>query len=454
MSQILRFKYIHIFSIIYVLSLFTSCNKDTSISLDHIDEDIAVTFIDSFSVNTSTYQLNYLPSLGTKAVLVGKVQTPDLGTIKSSSYLKVLLDSYTDNIPQDAIFDSVNVVLRPNAARYYFGDTTQTQTLKIHKVTQEIVTTNLLTAIDSYNAPVYVTGPTVFSNQKFNYDTSALGTVTFKPNVNSIDSINIKLNDNFGRDIFDKINSNDFNVSNANAFLTYLKGIAIVPDDNNTVVLGLKDTVQININYSYVGPNGFRVTGKKVMSSALSNFSYNNIEYNRAGTSFAALNQNNRELSFSQTDNKAYIQSGTGIATKIKIPALSEFMSATNISINKAELIIETESLNYGNNAAPSGLMLMVTNKNGLPINYIPTPMSTTIQQASYMSGTDIVGNGKYVFNLIDYIKNINTNRYIDTDLLISTIAPSIFSTVNTAKIANENGKPKIKLNIVYTKFK
>ena len=454
MSQLLRFKYLYFLSIVSALSLFMSCNKDMGLSLDDIDEDIAVTFIDSFSVNTSSYQLNYLPTAATGTVLVGKIQTPDLGSIKSSSYLKLSLDSYTDNIPENAVFDSVNVVLRSNAGKYYYGDTTQNQSISIHKVTQEIVTTNILSGIDNYNAPVYVTGATIFANQKFNYESHTLGTVVFKPYVNSRDSINVRLDDTFGKDIFDKINTNDFNVNNVEAFQAYLKGIVIVPAESNTAILGLNDTVNININYSYIGSDGFKVTGKKVITNSSSNFQFNNIEYDRTGTPFAALNESNRELSAQQTNNKIYIQSGSGLATKIKMPSLREFMNSENISINKAELIIETETLNTGAYPAPKDLLLMVINKNGLPVNYIPAPFTNTIQQVSYIAGNDVGENGKYVFNLIDYVKNINTNRYIDTDLLISAVSPSIFSTVNTAKIATENGTPKIKLNIVYTKFK
>lgn len=454
MSQFLRFKYLYFLSILSALSFFTSCNKEMGVSLDEIDEDIAVTYIDSFTVNTSTYQLDYLPAAATGNVLVGKVQSADLGTVKSSSYLRLTLDSYADNIPEGAVFDSVNVVLRPNFAKYYYGDTTQVQSISIHKVTQEIVTTNILTSIDSYKAPIYVTGPTIFSNQKFNYENTALGTSQFRPYIKSIDTISVRLADSFGKDLFDKINDHDFNVNNVEAFQTYLKGIAIVPSNNNTAILGLNDTVSVHINYSYTGSDGFKVSAKKLLTNYSPVYQYNNIEYDRTGTPFAALNNTNREISLQQANSKAYIQSGTGLVTKIKTPTLREFMYNENISINKAELIIETEALGHGAYPAPSSLMLMVSNKNGLASNYIPSPFTNTIQQAAYIAGNDVGENGKYVFNLIDYVKNINSNRYLDTDLLISTISPTVFSTVNTAKIATENGRPKIKLNIVYTKFR
>lgn len=454
MSQLLRFKYLYFLSIASALSLFMSCNKDISLSLDDVNEDIAVSFIDSFTVNTSTFQLDYMPAASLGTVLVGKINHPGVGEVQSSSYLKVTLDSYTDNIPENAVFDSINVVLKPHATRYYYGDTTQVQSIAVHRVTQEIVLTNLLSSIDSYKAPVYVTGPTIFNNQKFNYNNIALGTGTFRPYINSLDTISVRLDDNFGKEIFDMVNTQDYKVSNTESFQNYLKGIALVPGNSNTAMLGLSDTVNININYTYTGLDGFKKQGKKVITASGSAFQYNNIEYNRAGTPLAGLTPSNRELSATETNNNFYVQAGSGITTKISIPSLNAFMYNDNISVNKAELVIETESVSFGPFPAPTTLMLLVANKNNIPVNYVPAPLSNTVQAAAFVPGNNVGENNKYVFNLIDYVKFVNSNRYIDTDLLISSVSPSIFTTVNTVKIATENGKPKIKLNIVYTKFR
>lgn len=455
MSQLLRFNKIHFISIISTLAILASCNKDISIPLDRVNEDIAVTMIDTFTVNTSNYQLDYLTSASLGTVLVGKTDNPEIGSVKSSSYFKVLLDSYTNNIPQEAEFDSINLVVKPALNKYYYGDTTQNQTLSVHRVTENIVTTDITKAIDNYKTPVYVTGENIFTNQKFDYQNTPLGTLTFKPRIHAGDTISIKLDDNFGKQIYDMIISNNYNVKNVEAFQSFLKGLVIVPDENNTAILGLNDTIQVNINYSYVGSDGFKTTGKKsIVSSSKTTLQYNNIEYDRTGTSLASLTEENREISFKDSDNKLFIQSGTGLATKIKLPSLKEFMYTENISINKAELIIETESPRTGPTPIPETLMLMVTNKNGIPTNYVPVPFSTTIQQSVFTPGNDVGENNKYVFNLIDYVKNYNSTRYIDTDLLLSTVSPSLFNTVNTAKIATYNGKPLIKLNIVYTKFK
>lgn len=417
-------------------------------------EDISVTRIDSFTVYASSYQMNYLPSANTGAVLIGKTQYDGLGSIKSTAYFQITFESFIHSLPTGAQFESANIYFKPTAEKYYYGDTTQNQTFYIHKLSQTLTTENILGDIDNYKAPFYVSGPTIFNYKKFNYENTPIGNGTFKPFVNSVDSFSIDLDYNFGKDLFDKIVSNEYEVSTNDAFQEYLKGIVVVPDENNTAILGLNDTVYININYSYIGSDGFKVYDKKVLSTATVSYRYNNIEYDRTGTLFATLNETNNVLPAQATNNNLYVQSGTGLATKISIPSLNQFMENENIGINKAELIIETESVNYGKFPVPTSLMLMVLNKNGIPTSYVPSPFSNAAQQVNFIKGTEFGEPGKYVFNLIDYVKYVNTNRYLDTELLITTSSSSLYNSVNTFKIATENGKPKIKLNIVYTKFK
>lgn len=455
MSQLLRFRFFFICSLLIGSSTIYSCDKDTSISLGRADENIGVLTMDSMTVFTATHQLINLPTAGTGTVLVGKAQQENIGTVTASSYTRLLFESLSNDIPLNATFDSVNVVLKPNQDRYYYGDTTKTQQIAVHRVLEEIKTTDITTAIDNFNTPVYVTGPTIFSNQSFNYDKKALGTATFNPNIKSIDSISVKLDYNFGKDLFDKVVANDYNVNTNEALMQYLKGIVIVPNNNNTVVLGLSDSVYMNLNYSYIGSDGFKKTGSKSLSTASKTYQFNNISYDRTGTPFAQLNtENNRTLKNTETNGKVLIQAGAGVVAKLDIPSLEEFMNEKDIAINKIELVVETTGKNYGFYPNPSSMMLLIQNKNGVPVSYISSPFSNTIQSASLVAGNENGVNTSYTFNLIDYVTKVNTPAYKGTSLLLAAASPALFNTTNAAIIATENGKPKIKLNIVYTKFK
>jgi len=425
-----------------------------SVSLNNSNENLGVAIVDSMTVFTSNYQLNYLPSANNGTLLFGKVNNTLTGSITSTPYFRLNLGSVNNDIPTNAVYDSINVVITPNKSKYYFGDTTKVQTIAVHRVTEDIVTKNIINSIDNYNTPVYVASANIFTDQKFNYDAQALGQISFKPHVKSMDSLSIRLNDDLGREIYGMIKENNWNIASNEAFLQYFKGLALVPGNANTSMLALNDTVRVNINYSYIGSDGFNKKASKLIVSTLNSLQFNNIEYDRTGTSFAALSNTNREVKSSETNGKTVVQAGSGIVAKLKIPSLNEFMYEDNIAVNKAELIVEVEGSNLGNTPNPSSLMLFVANSNNLPISYVRVPFTSTIQQVAFIPGNDTGVNGKYVFNLIEYIKNINSSEFKNTSLLLSVASPALFNSVNTAVIATENGKPKIKLNIVYTKFK
>ncbi|MFD2554321.1 DUF4270 family protein [Sphingobacterium tabacisoli] len=454
MRQLLRFRYLFFLSLFAATVSFYSCDKDMSVSLENSNDNLGVVVLDSMTINTSTYQLLNLPSSATGSLLVGKSTQPENGSVTSSSYFRVQLQTLTNDIPANAVFDSVNLVVRPSINKYYYGDTTKTQTISVHRVTEEIVLKDITNSIDQYNTPIYVTGPTIFNDQKFNYDATPLGDQSFLPKIRSIDSISIKLDQAFGQEIYDMVKANDYNVTTNQSFQQYLKGLVLVPGNQNTAILGLNDTLHVNINYSYMGADGFMKKGAKVITSSSKAYQYNNIEYDRTGTPYASINSVNRELKSSATNGEVLLHAGTGLVAKINIPSLNDFMHEENLAINKVELIVETAGHNFGSYPVPNALMLLIANSNGVPISYVRAPFSTAIQQATFIPGNDVGINGRYVFNLIDYTKNVNQSEYRGTSLLLSTASPSLFGTVNNTIIATENGKPKIKLNIVYTKFK
>ncbi|ERJ57804.1 DUF4270 family protein [Sphingobacterium paucimobilis] len=425
-----------------------------SVSLDNSNDNLGVVVIDSMTINTSTYQLLNLPSTGTGSFLVGKSTQAESGSITSSSYFRVQLQTLINDIPANAAFDSINLVVRPSSNKYFYGDTTKTQTISVHRVTEEIVLKDITNSIEPYNTPIYVTGPTIFNDKKFTFDSTPLGVHSFVPRVNSLDSISIKLDHAFGQEIYDMVKANDYNVTTNESFQQYLKGLVLTPGNQNTAILGLNDTVQVNVNYSYMGSDGFMKKGAKVITSSHKAFQYNNIEYDRTGTAYASIDAVNRELKSAATNGEVLLQAGSGLVAKINIPSLNDFMHEENLAINKVELIVETKGHNYGYYPVPNALMLLIANSNGVPISYVRAPFATTIQQATFIPGNDSGTNGRYIFNLIDYTKNINQSDYRGTSLLLSVASPALFGTVNNTIIATENGKPKIKLNIVYTKFK
>ncbi|HBI88138.1 MAG TPA: hypothetical protein DDY75_09710, partial [Sphingobacterium sp.] len=109
------------------------------------------------------------------------------------------------------------------------------------------------------------------------------------------------------------------------------------------------------------------------------------------------------------------------------------------------------------NFAQPKNVILMIASPNGNPISMLLTPYATdsrSVQAPTLVPGDDFGSNGKYTFNLIEYLTKIKTTAYKNTSLYLSLPTSSLFSTGDRLILAKDNeNDPKIKLNILYTKF-
>ncbi len=453
MIKNIRFSLFTLFSLSTAL-FFTSCDKDMAISLknDNID-NLNVTSVDTLAAVVSTIQLPNIPASGQGMLLVGKVAQPKIGSLEVNTYFRLVQASLTNDIPAGASFDSINLVIKPNLQRYTYGDTTKFQTIRAHRITENLETSTLGNSITGQPNPIYYPGATIFAHKSFSYDAEALGSVRFLPHMGKTDSLSIKLSNALGTDLFNKIKNADMTFNSVANFQEYFKGITLRTDDLNTAVVGFKDTLEVNINYSYLGSDGFKKTGSKSLNMGNKAYQYNQFLADRAGTAFATLTSQST-ISTEDTDGLSFIQAGTGVGTKIDFPGLKAFMQQPGIAINRAELEIDIESSHLGFYTAAPIPILLIADDNNIPLNYVTVPFSNTIQTGTYILGNNTGKPGKYRFNMIQYIRSSLTATSDKQSLILSLASPALFNTANTSILATENNKPKIKLNIVYTKFK
>ncbi|SEF54587.1 DUF4270 family protein [Sphingobacterium lactis] len=436
-------------------AIFTaSCDKDMNISLDNENIDnLNVTGEDSLSSVVSTVLMPNIPTSASGAILVGRMNHPTAGILTSSSYFRLNPTGNNVEIPTGAEFDSLTLVLKPSSKRYAYGDTTKRQTITAHRLTQSLETTTLQASnITGQVVPIYVTGPAIFGQTKFAYAEEALGSVNFLPHVNKMDSLAIRLSDALGQDFFTKIKANNIAFNSEANFQDFFKGITLRPGNENTAFVSFQDTLELRVNYSYMGTDGFKKKGARLIRMGEKAYQYNQMEADRSQTAYATLSTK-KPVPATATQGVTFVQGGTGVATEIKFPGLKEFMQQPGIAINKAELEIEIASSHLGNLPAGTSPILFVSEL-GNPVTYIAQPFTNNIQLGSYIVGTSTGRNGRYVFNMIEYIKSTTLPNYEDRSLLLSLSSNELRNRVNTTVLATQNNKPKVKLNIVYTKFK
>ena len=423
-----------------------------SISLDgNIDESIGLITSDSTSIQVSTLLLDDIPTSASGKMLVGTIQNPTSGKTEANAYFRMSTAGLKRSIPENAKFDSVTIQLYPN--KYYYGDTTKNINISVHRVNEELKLQTNSSNSNIIETPVFLTQPSIFNKQKYAFDNIALGSKTFKPEINSLDSINIKLDNAFGKELYDGIVNSSLPLSSEDNFVDYIKGLVLRTNDNNQTIIGLKDSVQVRLHYSYPNGDGFNAEGYEEFTTNR-NYSYNNINADRTNTLFANLTYTNPIISTQETDGVTIIGGGVGIVTKIKFPYLKEYMSHNDIAINKAQLVIEVPGVEDKKYPLPTSLNIFIANSKNIPESLLQTSFSAGVQSAILERGNHST-NGKYVFDLTQYIKNLNNNAQLsDKSLLISLPTDDLLNSVNKLEILSKDNKPQIKLNIVYTKFK
>lgn len=438
-----------------LLSIFISgCEKNMVVALDSDRIDaLTLTTIDSITPEVSTVVMPNVPTSGLGAILVGKFTRNAVGSVSSSSYFRVVPENFANDIPAGASFDSLNLVIRPHSNRLYYGDTTQMQRIAVHRVIQPLERTTLTPGgIMNTVVPIYVEQASIFGDQRFAVDETPLGELSFRASVMPQRSLSVRLDNAMGQEVFDKFVQNTLEVQSEENFIEYLHGLAIVPDANNTSLIAYNDTVQANIAYSYLGSDGFRQTGTKTLVIRNYEYKYNHFDYDGTGTAFETLAVGN-PVSHQETNGIAQYQAGTGLAVKITFPGLRDFLATANMAINKVELEVEVQTAQEYLYPIASSPVLLLANAQNIPVNVVPSPFSTTIQQGQYIPGNNTGRNGRFVFNLIQYIQTLNDPNQLDNSLLLAVGPQALTGSVSSGVIPSENNRPKIKLNIFYTKF-
>lgn len=429
----------------------SSCKHNSSINLGNNDP-ISVEITDSISVETGTYLLDSLPTSNLNSVLLGTVNDADFGKTTASSYLQLKPSFSTSSpIPEGASFDSLNLVLPYNG--YFYGDTSSLMQLKVHRLSQEMILRPAKYGNEAEEKPVFVDGPALYSTSSFASDPLALGTKLFQPKPNSKDSIVIAMQKSLGQELFNLMVKKDRKITDLKEFLEYFKGIVIKNDQAASIIGVNADEIKMRLYYNYRNSEGFIIKRSELFTLNDKQYQFNHIESDRKQTLLSNLTYQNRLLTADQTKQQLFVQAGIGITTKLNIPGLENFLNAAPISVNRAELVIETNPQTYAIFKVPSRMMLFITNPSTVPKSILQDPFQKENQLVGFRPGNEAGSNGKYVFQLTGFLTEFKKGQHKKSSLLLSVPLTELFSTVNRLQILNKNEIKSIKLKILYTKL-
>ena len=436
-----------IYLMVVVAILTWSCeNPETlAVSKSFNGNNLQTAFVDTFSVVTSTVQLDSVLTNNTGTMLLGKYHDDKLGWVNASSYMQIGSRFQPPPGPQ-YVFDSIAMIMHYN--HYFVGDTLQPIKLNVYRLSEPMLA-RILPVTAEQKFSVYASSAGFYNASKFRYFPTPIVSTT----VNLLprkDSIFIRLPNAFGANWFRLAQLDSAHVfSNSNIFAgSYFYGLYfnIDPSTPSACVVGFK-TKNFKIRLYYHQVSGTDTPTSSTVDFTQFNYQFNNIQSDRTGTALAGLKTYTPLLS-SFTGGATYVQAGTGLVTRMDFPSLKSFFSTnTGVILNAAYLQVFPVQGSYPKNLLPpSTLQLFVTDNTNIPFTTVSGAFASI--QYDYDYGI----NTYYNYPIFSYVySQIKSNTNYFTPLLLGP-AGSQGTSVSRVYIGDRFFKnTKIKLLIYYS---
>lgn len=400
-----------------------------------IDIKTNVFLIDTATIKLSTFRFDSVNVSNVNRFLIGAYNDPEFDLTKSESYIQL---NYSDiELEDKAIFDSIAVFLKYDG--YFYNDTIPDQEFNVFEVLDDIEPAEDATGF--YNTTIIKS------------DKDPIGVKIFKPRPQHTDSLIITLNKSYGQNLFNKIKDNDIN-DNAD-FLDEYKGLLLNANESNTCLLGYNSTSELRIYYSVDNGVEFEKEEKTIHFPINSVNSFNHIESNQQGTFFETMENSKTMLPSDLTDNNSFVQSGTGISTRIDIPYLNTLndIHGEGIILDASLKISVKQSSNSKNLKTRDSLELHIINQKsemvGQLYGYANEISLGTIEDKN--SEYQIVD---YRFPIMSFI-DLKFSVINPENLFLAIIPQEFNSSVDRYTFYDESIKnsQKLKLEIIYAVY-
>jgi hypothetical protein len=435
---------------LFFLITMISCGTDTDagefvVGSDYLALSNKVILIDTVTVEMSTINFDSLVTSSQSRILIGSYDDPVFGKVKSNSYFQLTPSTYSlnnggsDTETTNYVFDSIAMILKYD--NYYYGDTTKVQTFDIHRLTQRVKPN---TEDDSF-----------YNNSVLSYNDDSIGTISYKPRPTEKDSISIKMSDEFGAAIFQKLKKRE--ITDFDSFSEYLKGLVLVSStSNSSSVVGFKGgTSKVRLYYSKYQADTEETP--YVVDFAISDASklFNSISLDKTGTLLQNLPISSSKLSSSLTNRQGFIQSGTGVACRIDFPNIKQlkYISDKGAIVN-AELLLKPVNNSYSEQYPLADSLKVYVADN---LNRISGSLQNTA--GTYVYGTlnkkndEFNENVGYVIPIGGFLQEEMWKQSDSRSSLILTL-PGISKAVNRIVLGDQKHTDnKIQLKIYYISY-
>lgn len=345
-------------TLVSVALFFLSCQEDVSVlgyknpnskfKVSYVEIPLESSVLLRDSLRTSNFYYNGEPN----RLLVGKYDDDRFGSVSSTAVTQY----FTVNdakLSSSAVYDSVSLQLQFDL--YHYGSAANTQqSLSVYELEDVLKFSD----IKNYFNKSTVTSGQLLGSKSFTIDPEDFNDFAKSTtDYDTVITVKIPLTYTFGKDIFDAaIRWRDYASPEDSLFIQYtkfteqFKGLVIKPDVSDKAIgFTPSATSRLLIHYH-------TASDTTTLNLSLSGvISYNQITSDRSASELSQIQEYHQE--YLQDTDTRYIQSGTGILTKVDFSPFYSFLDTIpNIMVNSAELVVENvEASSY---APPKSLVL------------------------------------------------------------------------------------------------
>ncbi|MDT8887960.1 DUF4270 family protein [Aquirufa regiilacus] len=433
-----------------IVSLFlASCDAPKEIGADLFSVEVGLNFTDTLQVKSRTVLMDSIQTGGASSLLVGSYTHPVLGTFSSSIFTQF---ANADSLyaKKESILDSLKMQL---VYKSYQGDTNQVQTINVYKLKDSLSTsTDYFTNTASISVNPTVVGSHTFRPRPIRSKASNGDSL-------KLDTLKFLMSPTLGRELLANYADKSL-AGGGNAFRKAYPGLKISSSSGaNAALLGFNpaysrltlywhnpnDTLKYELNYFFSLSNALM---------AEVNSRYNQYQFARSGA-LASLVKPGNSVSAEATGQLTFVQSGSGLVTKVDFPTLLKLKGDRNVAVNKAELVFEAEDGADLNQTLGQLTLLQVDGnnkplRNSYGLGYVLSEGGSGVQTASYNAY-----NRTYTFNVTTELQSILNGRKVNNGFLL-TPTPTTSSTGYT-KMLSETARftslkaLKTKIRIYYS---
>jgi len=286
-------------------------------------------------------------------ILVGKYSDPDFGNLEAKGYFNFSPPLQKAVLENTAVFESLHLQLKFDYYSYGMMDSSNLQ-LKVYELLTGLGTDGDFFNTSSIPASGTSIGDTTFSPGPVQLQDGWNRYIDADASNNIYFTLRIQLLGALGQNLFDDVKNNPALLNNFADFITKYPGLSVTMPVGNKILgitpvysLPYPDVVDSKLVLTYKdGASAFTADFPIFFSNSLTGIvpvmSFSSITADRSSTT---LNGVIPYQDFISSDDKLYVQCGSGIVTKLDLGNYYKYFdSLSNVVINSAELVMTNTS--------------------------------------------------------------------------------------------------------------